>query len=226
VAEQIHELKLTMRNIEPPIWRRVAIPSDASLGVLHDVIQVAMGWDDDHLHEFVRKTGAKPRRRPLRLPFDLVGMVDRGEQTFTDHRVEGMDGEDEGEFTLRDVCPQPKSKLCYRYDFGDGWEVDIRVVKLYEPAEGVTYPLCLAGERAGPPDDCGGVYGYYGLIEASQTPDDPESQERLEWLGGPFDPDAFDLKAINHGLAWIAKNWKPQPTPAPKKRPRRPRRRE
>lgn len=223
---QIHELKLTMRNITPPIWRCVAIPSDVFLDVLHNVIQVVMGWDDGHLHDFIRITGAKPRRRRASIPFDPMSMIDSMEHTFTDHRVDGMGGKDERKFTLGKVCPNRGDKLRYRYDFGDSWETEILVTKFYTAAEGVAYPLCLSGERAGPPEDCGGTYGYYGLIEASQTPDAPESQERLEWFGGdPFDPEAFDLKAINKSLVWIAKDLESRPKSTPKKRPRHPRRR-
>jgi hypothetical protein len=88
----------------------------------------------------------------------------------------------------------------YEYDFGDGWEHGIQLEKIVGPEPGVHYPRCLAGRRACPPEDCGGVWGYAELLEILADPRHPEHAERLEWLGGPIDPEAFDPDEVNNLL--------------------------
>ncbi|MFH1017390.1 MAG: plasmid pRiA4b ORF-3 family protein, partial [Pseudomonadota bacterium] len=108
---------------------------------------------------------------------------------------------DEDGVTLAEVCPNVKSRLIYEYDFGDGWEHVIDVQKISEPSEGVEYPACLGGENACPPEDSGGVWGYYEKLEAVADPRHEFHEEYREWLGEDFDPDAFDLDAVNAALA-------------------------
>jgi hypothetical protein len=101
---------------------------------------------------------------------------------------------------LWQVLPGTKARFLYRYDFGDNWEHEMVLEKVLSPADGVRYPVCLAGARACPPEDCGGVIGYERMLEALDDPGDDEHQEYLDWLGGEFDPDAFDLEAVNRAL--------------------------
>jgi len=108
-----------------------------------------------------------------------------------------MDGEDEDAVTLGEVCGKTRSKLTYDYDFGDGWRHTIEVQKILDPDPDVKYSLCQAGKRACPPEDCGGPWGYEGLLEALENPDDEEYADRLEWLGDEFDPEAFDADKVN-----------------------------
>lgn len=98
-------------------------------------------------------------------------------------------------------APKVKSKLIYEYDFGDGWEHTIEVQKIYEPEPGVKYPVCLAGKKACPPEDCGGIWGYYDLLNAIADPKHEMHAEMVEWLGDSFNPDAFDLDEVNTVLA-------------------------
>jgi hypothetical protein len=212
-ANRIHELRITLNGSKPPIWRRVAVPSGITLGELHDVVQIVMGWTDSHLHQFVlRDKSLKPSPQEMARRFQQ----DAWDQPFLD-RMGGrrvfvtkvtpwgdpteMDGEDEDAVTLAEVCPKVKSKLIYEYDFGDGWEHTIEVQKIIEPEDGVEYPVCLAGKRACPPEDCGGIWGYYEMLEALADPDHERHEELLEWLGGGFDPDALDLEEANAVLA-------------------------
>ena len=176
---RVLQLRITLNGSKPPIWRKLAVPSDILLAELHDVVQIAMGWTDSHLHQF--KQGNE---------YFVTKETPWGEPT-------EMEGEDEEAVTLGEVCPKVKSKLIYEYDFGDGWEHTIEVQKIVEPEPGVEYPVCLGGKKACPPEDCGGVWGYDGLLETISNPKHEDHEDMLEWLGGEFDPDAFDLEEVN-----------------------------
>ena len=175
----IHQLKVTLQGIRPPIWRRLRVPSDVTLAKLHRVLQAAMGWEDAHLHRF-RAGGMTYGDRGL-----LGGVVDRSERAAR----------------LGEVAPSAGDTLAYEYDFGDGWEHALVVEAVLPPDPGVRYPIGVAGKRACPPEDCGGPWGYGGLLEAVGDPDHPAHAERVAWLGGPFDPEAFDLAEANRRLA-------------------------
>ena len=177
----VHQLKVTLRDIQPPIWRRIVVPSDFTLAELHDVLQAVMGWHHSHLHDF------------------RVGKVTYGDPDL----LQDLADRDEREARLGEIAPKPGKRFLYTYDFGDNWELDILVEAVGPPEPRTRYPSCLAGERAGPPDDSGGVWRYAYLVEAMADPDSPdreELEEFLEWLDEPFDPEAFDLKAVNQRL--------------------------
>jgi len=153
------------------------------LGELHLTIQAAMGWEDSHLHLFSV----------------------RGE-TYADSRVEGPLGsppKDEARARLARVAPVG-ARLRYEYDFGDGWDHLLVVEKVFRGEPGVTYPRCVGGRRACPPEDCGGPPGYANLLEAIAASRHPQHRERLEWLGRPFDPEKFDLDAVNYRVQSLA----------------------
>ena len=175
----VHQLKVTLRGIRPPIWRRLRVPSDATLAKLHGFLQAAMGWEDAHLHRF-RVGGTSYGDRGV-----LGGVVDRGERTAR----------------LGQVAPSDQGTLRYDYDFGDGWEHLIVVEAVLVPEPGVRYPVCVAGKRACPPEDCGGPWGYGALLAAIGDPGHPAHADRLAWLGGRFDPEAFDIADVNRRLA-------------------------
>ena len=176
---RIYQLKVTLKGIRPPIWRRVLIRSDTSLEQLHEVLQTTMGWLRGHLHQFVAD----------------------GVQYGVPDDDWGAEVHDESLVTLGDVAPAAGDRLLYEYDFGDGWEHDLVVEKLLEPEPGATYPVCLKGRRACPPEDVGGIWGYAEFLEILSDPDHPEYEERLEWVGGEFDPEEFDAEDVNAALA-------------------------
>ncbi len=204
---QIHELKITLRDSKPPIWRRVAVPSDMRLSDLHYVIQIVMGWTNSHLHQFVvRNAKPKPAADELRKLFqneqwDKIEECMRRERCISDTRFELEDIEDEKKVKLSELAPEVKSKFIYEYDFGDGWNHNIEVVKIGPPNEGVKYPVCLAGKFACPPEDCGGIWGYYEKLEILKDPKHKDYKEILRWMGPGFDPERFNLEAINAELA-------------------------
>jgi hypothetical protein len=184
-ARNTHTLKVTLRGSKPPIWRRFEVPSDITLQRLHEVIQIGFDWEDRHLHLFETSAGR-------------YGLHDPELEIRSSARKK-----------LSDVADWPGDRLRYDYDFGDGWEHDI-VVEAVQPAEpGVAYPRCTAGKRACPPEDSGGIPGYYRLLDVVGHPDDPEHEQYLDWLGiasaQELDPDAFDRDALNAELASLSR---------------------
>lgn len=186
-SNRTYQIRISIAGSDPAIWRRVSLPGDVSLALLHSVVQLVFGWEDCHLHEFE----AKGRR------FANV----------TYQPVEGAS--DEREATLASLAPRKGSRLRYTYDFGDGWVHDI-LVEATEPAVGEPRVVCLAADRAGPPEDSGGVWGYQNLLEVAADPEHPRHEDRLEWLGATFDPAAVDLDAINTELADITFDSQPR----------------
>lgn len=176
----VHHLKVTLLDISPPVWRLVRVPSAITLAALHRVLQVAIGWEDRHLHEW-------------RIGDDTYASgeeADWGDQQET---------RDEAEAVLGEVAGSDSS-MRYDYDFGDGWEHLVEVVGV-EGYDGHVTPVALLdGARSAPPEDCGGPSGYEHLLDALHDPDDEEHEEAVEVFGDWFDPEAFDAGAINQML--------------------------
>jgi hypothetical protein len=176
---EIYQIKVTLRSSQPLIWRRIQVRSDATLAKLHRILQRVMGWEDAHLHQFV-------------VQGQFYGIA---------HREEGLrKTKDEREYRLSDLVPGEGSKFTYDYDFGDNWEHVLTVEQTLPPDEGVRYPTCLEGARACPPEDVGGISGYKNFLDAVKNPDHPEHDEYLEWIGGEFNPEAFDVEVVNEQL--------------------------
>jgi hypothetical protein len=183
VGERVYQLKITLKHIRPPIWRRLQVRGDITLGQLHRFLQVAMGWSDSHLHLF--RIGRTEYTQPY-----------PEEDLFSESKAK-----DEDEAILGEVVRSEKHRFIYVYDYGDHWEHDIVVEKIL-PREGeMAHPICLAGRRACPPEDCGGPWGYGGMLQALSDPSHPEHETYTEWLGGGFDPEEFDLEELNRRLS-------------------------
>jgi hypothetical protein len=177
----VYQMKLWLCDIEPPIWRRLEVPGEITLPRLHHVIQVAMGWEDYHLHEF----RAGDQRYEIPDPESLG---------------DGVPSLDERRVKLNSIVQQVGTEFSYLYDFGDGWEHLLRLEAILPGNTGFQYPRCLDGARSGPPEDVGGGPGYEEYLEALADPDHERHEELLGWRG-PFDPEKFDLKLINRRLA-------------------------
>ncbi len=212
--DKVLRVRITLEYSNPPIWREVAVRPDITLGELHYLIQIVMGWDDDHLHQFFQKLkrSTQPSSeeqaryyREGKWDDDFEARI-HGRKFFVpkgapDGSPINMEGTDEDAVLLAEVCPNASTKLIYEYDFGDSWRHEIKVKRAGFPKPGVEYPVCLGGERACPPEDCGGIWGYYSTLEAVSDPDNEEHEDMIDWLGEGFDPDAFDLNKINAKLA-------------------------
>ena len=166
-------LKVTLRGSKPPIWRRLQMPGAMTLADLHDAIQGAMGWHDSHLHAFA------------------IGGEQFGDRSVVD------DVSDENSVTLVELLLSSCILFTYTYDFGDDWEHSIAFEKARPAAEGEALPRCLAGKRAGPPEDCGGIWGYQHLLEVLADPAHPDYAEQREWIEEELEPEIFDIDRAN-----------------------------
>jgi hypothetical protein len=186
-ATPIYQLQVLLSGTEPIIWRRLQVPGTANLGWLHAVLQVAMGWTNSHLHQFIC-----------------------GEHIYADPSAEfdQYEGDppvlDENKVTLGELLKDIGQGLFYEYDFGDSWEHLVKVEKIL-PADASTLvtAACLAGARACPPEDCGGIGGYAELLKALKNKKHPEHRSMKEWLGRPFDPEFFDVETTSNWLRYL-----------------------
>ena len=180
----VHKLKITLSYTKPPIWRRLEVPSSVTLEELHDTIQAAFGWEDYHMWAFETKLGE------YGIPHPELDTLDASAKS------------------LLEVAAGTRSRISYTYDFGDNWKHEIVVEGVTQAEAGVSYPRCLTGKRACPPEDCGGAWGYDHLLDVLADPQHEEHADRLDWLGldsaDQFDPAAFDLAETNAELSSLA----------------------
>lgn len=183
IFNQVYQFKITLKDINPLVWRRIQVPETYSFWDLHVAIQDAMGWEDYHLHDFEifhPTTGEKVR----------IGIPS-----------------DDDEFYELEIIPEQKQKIAdwfsmenkvaeYTYDFGDNWEHKIKLEKILPRDKNIQYPICIAGKRACPPEDCGGPPGYEYFLDAIQDPNHEEHESMLRWVGGEFDPEHFDKNEV------------------------------
>lgn len=172
--------RIDLVDAEPAIWRRVELAGDLTLADLHEVLQTVMGWTDSHLHQFL----AGPERDHGVRPF----LTDFAEE-------EGDEGIRERDVRLDQVLAQVGDVLIYDYDFGDGWEHEVRVEEIGAYDASAPTARVLDGSRACPPEDCGGIPGYEEVLEAcaSRGTADERQRELFEWLDHDYDPQRFDV---------------------------------
>ncbi len=175
----VFQFEITLLDIQPPVWRRIEVPETYSFWDLHVAIQDAMGWTDSHLHCFDIADGLRERH---------IGIVT---DDFPDDEAEPG-----WEVPIRDVFHQPGIRVHYTYDFGDNWEHLVELEAVKPKASRTEYPICTGGERACPPEDCGGAWGHAELLDILADPSHPDYEDTLEWIGGEFDPEAFDPEAV------------------------------
>jgi hypothetical protein len=180
---RVWALRLTVASIQPRIWRRLLVRETLWLSRLHEAIQVVFGWYDYQTHVFF--LGDKRYGNPM--------------------NHDGVVIEDDRDVTLAAARIAEHDRFAYDYLFADGWHVDIRVDKAVASEKGAVYPRCVAGERSGPPEDCGGIVAYKDMLYCLKHPATDLGREWREWLGPDYDPEHCDLAAINRALRRLAK---------------------
>lgn len=176
----IYGIHVSLREIQPLIWRRIELSSKTTLKQFHRILQIAMGWEDYHLHEYI----VDGRRYGTPDPtYDELGEVVR-----------------ESGVRLEAVLPSEKSEILYVYDFGDYWQHVIRLETIFPSEPGIRYPRIVDGARSCPPEDCGGSGGYADLLEILLDPTHEEFEHMREWAGPRFNEEMFSLEAYNEEL--------------------------
>jgi hypothetical protein len=179
-SSNVYQFKIGLQEIKPLIWRRIQVPETYTFWDLHVAIQDSMGWTDSHLHEFVIKN--PKTRRTINIGFP--------DEDFGCKVAEGWKKKIADFFTPANAHAQ------YDYDFGDNWRHIVALEEVLPRQTGVKYPLCVGGERACPPEDCGGSHGYENFLEIIMDPDHEEHYSMLEWVGGEFHPEHFDCSDV------------------------------
>jgi len=175
----VYQIKVILLHSRPPIWRQLQLESSVTLDRLHDTLQMVMGWTNSHLHGF-------------RLP--------QPSQRGTRRRLLPIESADEKATRLDELLRRPKHWLVYDYDFGDSWEHEVLLEEIRPRPSSTRLPMVLAGRGACPPEDVGGLPGYYHFLEAIKDPNHPEHEDMLEWAGRDFDPAAFDVQEVNRAF--------------------------
>lgn len=174
------QMRISLNESSPEIWRRFLVEDTITVYALHNVIQIVMNWTNAHLHLF-EINGKK---------YSLPEYFEDSGETFLD----------EQDIKLSDLNFSEGDSFSYVYDMGDNWEHTVKVEKISKPDPEKEYPLCIEGEMACPIEDCGGLDGYYKMIEIIDDPDHDEHEDYLDWLGEDFEADFFDLEDVNHFL--------------------------
>ena len=185
--KQIYQFKITLEDVEPKIWRKIQVSEKYSFWDLHVAIQGAMGWTDSHLHEFDIINPKKNEEVHIGIPDEEDFMMDDLPIV-----VAGWE-----EF-ICDYFSEKKHSCCfYKYDFGDSWNHEVKLEKILPATPDCKYPICIAGERACPPEDCGGIGGYENFLGIINDPQHEEHESMLEWVGGSFDPEKFNPQKVH-----------------------------
>lgn len=181
-ARPVLQFKITLQDIKPAIWRRIQLSDLCNFWDLHVAIQNAMGWTDSHLHLFTLNHSIQEGKHYLGIPID--------ERDYDEYRTRPG-----WEYKVRDYLVINET-FNYEYDFGDGWNHEIVYEGECPKQEKLKYPLCLAGARACPPEDVGGIPGYQHFLKVITSPQHLEHQSLLDWVGGQFDPNEFDPRQV------------------------------
>ncbi|MCP4297879.1 MAG: plasmid pRiA4b ORF-3 family protein [Proteobacteria bacterium] len=179
---EVYQLKVQLKGIRPPIWRRFLISNTSSLEDFHHTIQIVMGWTNSHLHQFIFGNSR-------------YGMVD------PEFDMDCDDGlMDELNFKVKDLLKSKGDSILYEYDFGDGWAHKITLEKVLPFVKEQFLPYCVKGKRGCPPEDVGGIWGYEDFLKKWIDKTHPEYEELREWAGDYFDPEIFDPSETNEIL--------------------------
>lgn len=179
---QVFQVSVSLRGVRLPVLRRLLVPAETRLDRLHLILQAAIGWSGAHHHQF--RLG------------DLIFMA-------PGHESRIMPGADERAVRLDDILHREEAAYSYEYDFGDRWSHELVLERVLDVPTKDTRPICIGGEGACPPENCGGPEGYADLLAILRNPRHPEHRERKRWVGKGFRPEFFDLAAAHERLAQL-----------------------
>lgn len=182
--KRVYQFKIELRGIEPPVWRRIQVSESYTFWDLHVAIQDSMGWFDYHLHSFHVVNPQTGKNE------EMVCYIDPMEGSDKQILIYGWDK------TIADYFSPENSHSLYEYDFGDSWNHDIVLEEILPRQKNTEYPICISGENACPPEDCGGVMGYMNMLDIIKDPSHEDYEEFMEWLGGKFDSTYFDKDKV------------------------------
>lgn len=197
---QNYQLKITLRDYKPPIWRRIIVPANTLLSDLHNIIQIVMGWENAHLHHFYKE-----------MPRGVYGQMQfySPKYDFDEFWDSGMNIDYKG-IAIDKLLGAEGEKIVYEYDFGDSWYHDILLEKILPPDEKQETPLCVKGKNACPIEDSGGVWGYAAMLEILKDPSHEDHEGLGEWLGlepdETYDPAYFNMEEVNESLRRLFKS--------------------
>jgi hypothetical protein len=183
----VYYLKVTLKDSKPLIWRDILVPSDLTLEELHYVIQTVMGWGNSHLHQFIAEE--------VLYTDDMAS--DKNDEYSLNARDEEEHDRSEKKYTVAQILTKEQSSLIYEYDLGDSWTHKIELKKILPADTHAFQPRCIRGEKACPPEDCGGIWGYTDILETLRNAKSSEKKDILERLGNDFNPDYFDVDEVN-----------------------------
>lgn len=170
-----YSLRIELTHSEPMIWRRLLVPANITLPKLHRAIQGAMGWSNSHLHQF--HIGNERYSEPD--PYDNGRLID------------------EKGVKLSSLLVEQVREFIYEYDFGDDWQHRLVLEQVQQAHPSWKGSLCTAGQRACPPENVGGIWGYAEFLSAIANPQHEQHIDMLCWIGGVFDPEGFDINSAN-----------------------------
>lgn len=193
-TKKVYQLKVTLEEIRPPIWRRILVPSGITFLKLHKIIQAAFGWQDYHLYDFNFGDVVVFIPDPDCAPGELYKRA--GELNARRTKIDALFGE--------------RRECVYTYDFGDNWQHEVVLEKILPAEEGQRYPVCVGGARHRPPEDVGGISGYEEFLRVIRDPRHPEHDDYLVWAekdtgGRKFDPEYFYINEVNRALARLTR---------------------
>jgi hypothetical protein len=177
----VYQLKLTLKHVDPPIWRRILIHPEITLKRLHQIIQKLMGWYDYHLYLF------RAKGQIFSPPGEEIDLMARRPQSVN--------------VPVSWLTSYNVKSFSYEYDFGDGWEINVRLEKVLEKPDFNQAAICIDGKRAGPLEDSGGPFGYMDKLETMKNPDHEDYAELAEWMPPKYDAEKFDIESVNKTLA-------------------------
>jgi hypothetical protein len=180
--QEIVQLNISLHESKPLIWRQILVHNNTTFFELHHIIQIVMGWKNYHMFEF-------------NIEGYRIGEIDEEERNYGSGKLL-----DANAVTLKDIITQKKDIINYEYDFGDGWQHQIKVDEFLSVSKSIKYPICINGQMNCPPEDCGGIHAFYNSLDILKNKTHEEYKEMYQWFPKKYDSEKFDIEKVNRQL--------------------------